>query len=113
MLALFPSLGASYCTGFLFILPIFTIVELNVLLLLCISIYSIACSICLIYEIAFLFSFYSLISQNNYHILIVRKYFCSRLYCTKENGLIEWIDKKIDIQNRDTKSINKIDIQNR
>ena len=38
MLVLFPSFGASYCTGYLFILPIFTIVKLNVLLLLCISI---------------------------------------------------------------------------
>ena len=44
MLVLFPSFGASYCTGYLFILPIFTIVKLNVLLLLCISIYSIACA---------------------------------------------------------------------
>ena len=34
----------SYCTGYLCILPIFTIVKLNVLLLLCISIYSIACA---------------------------------------------------------------------
>ena len=41
MLVLFPSFGASYRTGFLFILPIFTIVKLNILLLLCISIYSI------------------------------------------------------------------------
>ena len=44
MLVLFPSFGASYGTGYLFILPIFTIVKLNVLLLLCISIYSIACA---------------------------------------------------------------------
>ena len=42
MLVLFPSFGASYCTGYLFILPIFTIVKLNDLLLLCISTYSIA-----------------------------------------------------------------------
>ena len=39
-----PSFGASYCTGYLFILPIFAIVKFNVLLSLCISIYSIACA---------------------------------------------------------------------
>ena len=44
MLVLFPSFGASYGTGYLFILPIFAIVKLNVPLLLCISIYSIACA---------------------------------------------------------------------
>ena len=40
MLLLFPLFGASYCTGYLFILLIFTIVQLNVLLLLCNNIYS-------------------------------------------------------------------------
>ena len=44
MLVLFPSFGASYCTGYLFILPIFTIVKLNVLLLSFISIYLIVCA---------------------------------------------------------------------
>ena len=34
MLVLFPSFDANYHTGFLLILPIFTIVKLNVLLLL-------------------------------------------------------------------------------
>ena len=49
MLVLFPLFGASFCTGYLFILLIFTIVELIVLLLLCISIYSVACASYLIH----------------------------------------------------------------
>ena len=47
-IVLFPLSGVSYCTGYLFIL-IYTIVKLNVLLLLCISIYSIACASYLIH----------------------------------------------------------------
>ena len=68
---LFPLSGVSYCTGYLFIILIYTIVKLNVLLLLCISIYSIACVSYLIHCVVlfdgFSFSFYSLISHDNYH----------------------------------------------
>ena len=42
MLVLLPLPGTSYCTAYLFIILIYTIVKLNVLLLLCISIASIA-----------------------------------------------------------------------
>ena len=44
MLILFPFSGASYCAVDLFIVLIYTIVKLNLLLLLCISIASIACA---------------------------------------------------------------------
>ena len=43
MLVLFPLSGASYCTVYLFIILIYTIVKLNVLLLSCITIDSITC----------------------------------------------------------------------
>ena len=44
MLVLFPLSGASYCTVYLFIILVYTIVKLNVFLLLCINIASIACA---------------------------------------------------------------------
>ena len=44
MLVLFSLSGASYGTFYLLILLIYTIVKLNVFLLLCISMASIACS---------------------------------------------------------------------
>ena len=44
MLLLFPLSGSSYCTVYLFIILIYTIVKLNVILLSCISIDSIACA---------------------------------------------------------------------
>ena len=44
MLALFPLSGAKYCTVYLFIILTDSIDKLNVLLLLCISIASIACA---------------------------------------------------------------------
>ena len=44
MLVLFPLLCASYYTVYLFIIRIYSIVKLNVLLLLCISIASITCA---------------------------------------------------------------------
>ena len=44
MLVLFPLFGASYCTVYLFIILIYTIVKSNVLLLLCISVAYIACA---------------------------------------------------------------------
>ena len=45
MFVLFPLSGASYRSVYLFIVLIYTIVELNVILLLCISTSSIACAI--------------------------------------------------------------------
>ena len=45
MLVLFLLSGANYCTDYLFTIPVYTIVKLNVLLLLCIIIASIACAI--------------------------------------------------------------------
>ena len=45
MLVLFSLSGANYCTVYLFTIPVYTIVKLNVLLLLCIIIASIACAI--------------------------------------------------------------------
>ena len=42
MLVLFTLTGASYCTVYLFVILTFTIVKLNFLLLLCISIASVA-----------------------------------------------------------------------
>ena len=44
-LVLFLLSGANYCTVYLFTIPVYTIVKLNVLLLLCIIIASIACAI--------------------------------------------------------------------
>ena len=44
MLVLFPFSSASYCTVYLFIIFIYTIVKLNVLVLLCINTDSIACA---------------------------------------------------------------------
>ena len=49
MFVLFPLSGASYCTVYLFTILIYTIVRLNALLLLCISIDSIACASCFIH----------------------------------------------------------------
>ena len=43
VIVLFSLSGASYCAGYLFIIIIYSIVKLNVFLLLCISIYSVAC----------------------------------------------------------------------
>ena len=45
MLVLFSLSGANYCTVYLFTIPVYAIVKLNVLLLLCIIITSIACAI--------------------------------------------------------------------
>ena len=45
MLVLFSLSGENYCTIYLFTTPVYTIVKLNVLLLLCIIIASIACAI--------------------------------------------------------------------
>ena len=44
VLVLFSLSGASYCTVYLSIILIYTIVKLNILLFLCISIASIACA---------------------------------------------------------------------
>ena len=41
---LFPLPGASYCIVYLFIILIYSIANLNILMLLCISIASIACA---------------------------------------------------------------------
>ena len=43
IIVLFSLSGASHCAGYLFIIIIYSIVKLNVLLLLCISICSVAC----------------------------------------------------------------------
>ena len=45
MFVLFSLSGANYCTVYIFTIPVYTIVKLNVLLLLCIIIASIACAI--------------------------------------------------------------------
>ena len=55
MLVLFPLFGASYCTGYLFILQIFTLVKFNVILLLCITIYLIVCAIYFIHCVIFFY----------------------------------------------------------
>ena len=44
MFVFFPLSGASYGTVYLLVILIYTIVKLNVLLLLCISINSVACA---------------------------------------------------------------------
>ena len=90
---MFPLSGASYCTANLFFILIYIIVKLNVLLLWCISIASIACatySQCnFVWSIVmdFHFSLYSLVSYVNYHWLIVRYYFVSSL---KDSSATNW-----------------------
>ena len=68
MLVLFSLSGASYCTVYLFSIPVYTIVRLNILLLLCIYVLlslQLPVQFCLIYSNGFSFSLYSLVSQDN------------------------------------------------